>query len=104
MDKLHTQLMAIPARRVTADNRRHTWCGIGGTLALVVCPIVLLCMLPVGVWIAIGLAALTLILAGFSGFIGAVRGVIVPPSLDDDAIEDEIRTRARRKLEVNWTG
>lgn len=104
MENLHIQLMAIPARRVAADNRRQMWWGIGGVLALVVSPITLLCMLPVGVWPAIGATAFTLMLAGFLAFIGAVTGVVISPRLDDDAMEKETRKCATQKLKVGEGG
>lgn len=100
MEKLHVQLMAVPARRVAADNRRHFWWAIGGTLVVLVSPLLLLCLLPVGVWPAVGALACALLCAALCGFAGVVRGVVVPPSLDDDAIEEQIRTRAKEKLRV----
>lgn len=41
------------------------------------------------------------ILAVLFWFIGVVRGIVVVPTLDDDAIEDETRKQARKKLKVS---
>lgn len=76
------------------------WWGIGGFLAFVVSPIILLSILPVGVWPAIGATAFTLMLAGSLAFIGAVTGLVISPRLNNDALEKETRKCAMQKLKV----
>lgn len=100
MEKLHKQLMAMPARRVAADSKRLCFWAIGGTLAVFVSPLLLLCLLGVEVWAAIAAFSAVLSLAGLAGFFGVVAGIVPRPSLDDDTIEKATQTRARLKLKV----
>lgn len=100
MEKLHQQLMAVPARRVAADSKRLCWWALGGTLAVFVSPVLLLCLLDVEFWTAIAAFSAVLTLAGLAGFFGVIAGIVPRPSLDDDAIEEAIRRRARLKLKV----
>lgn len=100
MGELHVQLMAMPARRVAADSRRRFWWAISSVFTAVVSPLLLLSLMPAGTWAAAGATSTALLLGLISGFIGVLRGVVIPPSLDDDAIEQETRGRAREKLQV----
>lgn len=100
MEKLHNQLLALPARRVVADNKKHTWWGVGAVLVVVVGPILVLSLLPVGVLVALGAFLAACVLAVVCWFVGMLRGIVVVPTLDDDAIEDKTRNRARETLKV----
>lgn len=104
MEKLHRQLLAIPARRVAADNGRRLWWMVGAALLFGVAPILALCLLPVGIWPAIGSLVGSVVLAVMCWFIGVVRGIVVAPTLDDDVIEDKTRKRAKEKLKVRIQG
>ena len=100
MEKLHNQLLAVPARRVAADTRRHTWWALGAVLVVVVGPILVLSLLPVGAFVAVGAFLGVCGLAAACWFVGVIRGIVVVPSLDDDAIEDKTRKRAKETLKV----
>lgn len=100
MEKLHQQLMAVPARRVAADSKRLCWWALGGTLAVFVSPVLLLCLLDVEFSAAIAAFSAVLALAGLAGFFGVIAGIVPRPSLDDDAIEEATRRRARLRLKV----
>lgn len=101
MEKLHSQILALPARRVAADNRRHLWWAIGATLVIVVAPILVLSLLPVALWAAIGSLLVSCLFAFACWFIGVLSGSVVAPTLNDDEIEDKTRTRAKEKLKVS---
>ncbi|CAN0103190.1 unnamed protein product [Ectocarpus sp. 12 AP-2014] len=98
MEKLHNQLMALPARRAAAETKRHAWWACGAVLFAVVGPILILTLVPVGVLIAVGAFLATCVLAAVCWFVGVLRGIVVTPALDDDAIEDKTRKRAKETL------
>lgn len=100
MEKLHRQLLALPERRALAETKRHGWWALGAVLFAVVGPILVLCLLPVGVLIAVGAFLAVCALAVACGFIGVLRGMVVVPALNDDVIEDKTRKRARETLKV----
>lgn len=106
MEKLRNQLSALPARRVDADTKRHAWWAFGAVLVVVVGPIVVLCLLPMGVLIDVAVFLGVCALAVVCWFVGMLRGIVVVPTLDDDAIEDKTRKRAQETLKVtfNWCG
>ena len=101
MEKLQCQLLALPARRVAADNKRRFWWAIGATLIIIVGPIAVLCLFPVGGWIALGSFLALCLLAAVCWFVGMLRGIVVVPTLDDDVIESETRKKAKDKLKVS---
>ena len=45
MEKLHRQLLALPARRVAADSKKHSWWALGAVLVVVVGPILILSLI-----------------------------------------------------------
>ncbi|CBJ48718.1 hypothetical protein Esi_0046_0109 [Ectocarpus siliculosus] len=98
MEKLHNQLMALPARRAAAETKRHAWWACGAVLFAVVGPILILTLVPVGVLIAVGAFLATCVLAAVCWFVGVLSGIVVTPALDDDAIEDKTRKRAKETL------
>ncbi|CAM9344922.1 unnamed protein product [Ectocarpus fasciculatus] len=98
MEKLHNQLMALPARRAAAETKRHAWWACGAVLFAVIGPILILSLVPVGVLIAVGAFLATCVLAAVCWFVGVLRGIVVTPALDDDAIEDKTRKRAKETL------
>ncbi|CAB1120370.1 unnamed protein product [Ectocarpus sp. CCAP 1310/34] len=98
MEKLHNQLMALPARRAAAETKRHAWWACSAVLFAVVGPILILTLVPVGVLIAVGAFLATCVLAAVCWFVGVLRGIVVTPALDDDAIEDKTRKRAKETL------
>ncbi|CAM9367204.1 unnamed protein product [Ectocarpus sp. 4 AP-2014] len=98
VEKLHNQLMALPARRAAAETKRHAWWACGAVLFAVVGPILILTLVPVGVLIAVGAFLATCVLAAVCWFVGVLRGIVVTPALDDDAIEDKTRKRAKETL------
>lgn len=104
MEKLHSQLLALPARRVAADTKKHTWWALGAVLVVVIGPILILSLLPVGTFIALGAFLAACALAAVCWFVGMLRGIVVVPALDDDAIEDKTRRRAKDKLKVRVAG
>lgn len=100
MQKLHLQLLALPERRAIAEFKKHGWWALGAVLFAVIGPILILCLLPVGVLIAMAAFLAVCLLAAACGFIGVLRGMVVLPALDDDVIEDKTRKRARETLKV----
>lgn len=100
MEKLHSQLLALPARRVAADTKKHTWWAFGAVLVVVVGPILILSLVSVGTLVALGAFLAACVLAVTCWFVGMLRGTVVVPALDDDAIEDKTRKRARETLKV----
>lgn len=100
MEKLHNQLMVLPARRAAAETKRHAWWACGAGLFAVVGPILILTLVPIGVLIAVGAFLATCVLAAVCWFVGVLRGIVVTPALDDDAIEDKTRKRAKETLKV----
>lgn len=104
MEKLHSQLLALPARRVAADTKKHTWWAFGAVLVLVVGPILILSLVPEGVVVALGAFLAACMLAVVCWFVGMLRGTVVVPALDDDVIEANTRKRAREKLKVGVAG
>lgn len=100
MDKLCNLLSALPARRVAADTKKHAWWAFGGFLVVVVGPIVVLCLLPLGVLINVAAFLGVCALAVMCWFIGVLRGMVVVPTLDDDTIEVKTRKRAQQTLKV----
>lgn len=104
MDKLHGQLLALPARRVAADNKKHTWWAFGAVLVVVVGPILILCLVSEGALVALGSFLAACVLAVVCWFVGMLRGIVVVPALDDDAIERDTKRRAKEKLKVGCCG
>lgn len=101
MEKLQCQLLALPARRADADNKRHFWWAVGATLVAIVGPILLLTLFSVGAWVAFGSFLGLCVLAAVCLFVGMLRGMVAVPVLDDDVIESETRKRAKDKLNVS---
>lgn len=101
MEKLQCQLLALPAHRVAADNKRHFWWAIGAILVVIVGPIAVLCLFPLGAWVAVGSFLALCLLAAVCWFVGILRGMLVLPMLDDDVIESETRKKAKDKLKVS---
>lgn len=101
MEKLHVQLLDVPARRVDADSKRRVWWAIGATNIVVFAPILVLCLLSVSTVLAVGSFAACIVLSGLCWFSGVLRGIVVAPTLDDDIIEEETRKRAKQKLKVS---
>lgn len=101
MEKLHKQLLALPARRVAADTKKHTWWAFGAALVVVIGPILILSLLPLGTLVAVGAFLGACALAAACWFVGVLRGMVVVPTLDDDAIEEKTRKRARETLKVS---
>lgn len=101
MEKLQCQLLALPARRVAADDKRRFWWAIGATLVVIIGPIAVLCLLPVGSWVAVGSFLALCLLAAVCWFVGILRGIVVFPTLDDEVIESETRKKAKDKLNVS---
>lgn len=100
MDELHSLLAALPARRVAADAKRNAWWAFGAFLVVVVGPILVLSLLPVGIWIDVAAFLGVCALAAVCWFVGVLRGIVVVPTLDDDDIEDKTRKRAQQTLKV----
>lgn len=100
MDKMRSLLSALPARRVAADTKRHAWWALGAFLVFVVGPILVLCLLPLGVLIGVAAFLGVCALAVVCWFVGVLRGIVVVPTLDDDAIEAKTRKRAQQTLKV----
>lgn len=104
MEKLHGQLLALPARRVAADTKKHTWWAFGAVLVIVIGPILILSLLPVGTLVALGAFLAACALAVMCWFVGMLRGIVVVPTLDDDTIEENTRRRAKEQLKVCVAG
>eukprot|EP00903_Cladosiphon_okamuranus_P008013 g7730.t1 len=98
MEKLHSQLLALPARRVAADTKKHTWWAFGAVLVVVVGPILVLSLVSVGTLVALGAFLAACVLAFVCWFVGMLRGTVVAPTLNDDDIEEKTRKRARETL------
>ncbi|CAM9366534.1 unnamed protein product, partial [Pylaiella littoralis] len=98
MDELHSLLAALPARRVAADAKRNAWWAFGAFLVVVVGPILVLSLLPMGIWIDVAAFLGVCALAAVCWFVGVLRGIVVVPTLDDDDIEDKTRKRAQQTL------
>lgn len=102
MEKLHSLLLVLPARRVAADTKKHTWWAFGAVLVVVIGPILILSLVSsVGTLVALGAFLAACVMAVVCWFVGTLRGTVVVPRLDDDAIEEKTRKRARDTLKVS---
>lgn len=100
MEELHKRMLAVPERRVFADQRRRAWWAGATIVATIGTPVLIVCLLPISLGLALGTATFALCLAAVMASVGIVRGIVVCPTLDDEAIENKTRTRAQETLKV----